>query len=109
MGVAVVPGILLLTGVVIADPFGGRFQGLALLGGQTLKSRFQLRPLHGQIRHGGGVAAVEAVGVLHHRGVAPAGHITQDTAHPLTHFLIALFAPGGERHQAGNEIRVVGV
>ena len=95
--------------MVIADPLGGGLQGLALVGGKALKRRFQLWPLHGEVRHGSGVAAVEAVGVRHHRGVAAAGHVTQDAAYPLTHFLIALFAPGGERHQAGDEIRVVGV
>ncbi len=95
--------------MIATHPFGGRFQRLALFGGNTIQCRLQLIMPHHQLIHAGHVTAVKAVGVFHQRRIAAFGHITKNTAHPIRHFLVPLFGPGGKGGQLGIEIRVFGV
>ncbi|MNS95365.1 hypothetical protein D3C72_1296210 [compost metagenome] len=94
--VAVAPAFavgLLLRLVVAAHAARGRFQGLALLGGQALEGRLEFVLFKLQRSHALNLQAIKAGGVLQHSRIAALLHIGQDVCHTLLDGCIRIGRP----------------
>ena len=83
--VFVAPGMGQLFLVVATDPFCGGAQGLLHFGRQTQPGGFQLLARQGEFGHGGGLHAVEAIGVFQYCSITACLDVIADGGHGAVH------------------------